>query len=322
MTLSLIIKFWFCLIFIIPSMLCSIFNLYYFLIDRTFRQNLHNHVITIILLFGFIYMITDIIWLIHYYRTNSLISSTRTFCLLWISVDLSGYASIMILTAWASIERHIFIFHQNLLSTSLKRFIFHYLPLIICSIYPSTFYFIGFFALPCTIPSNYHHERCQLGFCLSIHEILGTWDSSINNILPIFVIVIFSIGLIIRIWHKKYRIGQRFQWKKYKKMTFQLLSLSALYLLLVLPSQILYTAYTFGLSSDIGWDFFLDSYYFSYFTMLFTPFVSIASLPELRTKFRKIIQFSQRQQNTIAPEIREMSRIKNRRVDRRTGTVQ
>ncbi|CAF4163742.1 unnamed protein product, partial [Adineta steineri] len=320
MTVPVILKFWLFIIFIIPSILCSIFYLHYFLIHRTFRQSLHNHVIILILSFGLIYMITDIIWYIHYYRTNAPLVSTPMFCQIWAYIDIAGFVSIIMLTAWASIERHILIFHPNLFSTKLKRLIFHYLPLIISSIYPLIFFFIIFFILPCDIPVDYTAETCALGFCTSTHPVLAIWDSWADNIIPIFTIVIFSIALIGRIWYSKYRMGQRFQWRNYKKMAFQLLSISFLYFFICWPSTILYTAYTFGLSYDIGSDYFINSFYFSYFITLLTPFVSIVALPELRGKFQPLLRLYRRRRPTVVPETIGMTRSKDRRTAERTGT--
>ncbi|CAF1357147.1 unnamed protein product [Adineta ricciae] len=267
-------------------------------------------------------MLTDMIWYIHFYQTNSSLASTPMFCQIWAYVDIAGFVSIVDLTAWAAVERHILIFHQNLISTQLKRFVFHYLPLIIFSIYPLIFFFVVFFILPCDISFDYTTETCSFAFCTATHPILSIWDSWANNIVPVFTIVIFSIALMVRVWFSKYRIGQRFQWRNYRKMTFQLLSISVLYFFLCWPSSILYMAYTFGLPNDIGFDYFLNSFYFTYFIMLLTPFASIISLPELRRKLRHLIRFTRRERHIIVPATIEINRVKDRQCVKGTGTVQ
>ena len=70
MPISSPVRFWLYLIFVIPSTLCGIFNLYYFLVKRALRQALSNHVIIIVLFLGLFYNLTDILWLIHHYRTG------------------------------------------------------------------------------------------------------------------------------------------------------------------------------------------------------------------------------------------------------------
>ncbi|CAF1438326.1 unnamed protein product [Adineta ricciae] len=284
-----IVCFWLLLIFGIPSIMCYIFNLYYFLMDRTLRKGLHNHVIILIHFFGLLYMATDFIWFMHYYRNHSALVSSPIFCLIWAWVDYTLPPSITILMAWASVERHILIFHQNLTATSVKCFIFHYFPLILFGIYPSIFYFIMFFVMPCEISYDYSLNICGLFHCSYSQSTLAMWDSIVDLITPGFVIVIFSLLLIGRVWYSKYRMGQQFQWRNY----------------------ILYTAYTAGLSRDVGVEFFLVTLFFSYFVTLFIPFVSMAALPELRSKMRKIIPSTRRQRNAIAPTITAGARLAN-----------
>ncbi|CAF1362097.1 unnamed protein product [Adineta steineri] len=307
-----VVSFWLLLIFGIPSIICYIFNLYYFLMDRTLRKGLHNHVIILIHFFGLLYMVTDFIWYMYYYRNHSTLISSPIFCLIWVWIDYTLPPSITILMAWASVERHILIFHQHLTATPLKCFVFHYFPLILFGIYPSIFYSIMFFVIPCEVSYDYSLNTCGLFQCSYIQPTLAMWDSIVGLITPGFVIVIFSLLLIGRVWYNKYRMGQQFRWRNYSKMLFQLLSLSALYFILFFPCIILYTAYTAGLSRDVGADFFLVALFFSYFVTLFIPFVSMAVLPELRSKMRNIIPLDRRQRNAIAPIIIAGTRRANR----------
>ncbi|CAF3043576.1 unnamed protein product, partial [Rotaria sp. Silwood2] len=86
----------------------------------------------------------------------------------------------------------------------------------------------------------------------------------------------------------KYQIRQPVQWRNYRKMAVQLLSISAVFIFLNVPPMILKTARTAGLPANIVADYETDSFYFTYFIIFLTPVVSIFSLPELRTKFEKI----------------------------------
>ncbi|CAF3865871.1 unnamed protein product [Adineta steineri] len=282
MAVALLVRFWLYLIFVIPSVVCSIFTLYYFLVNRTFRKVLSNHVLILILCLAIFYNITDIMWLIDYYRNGVTFSSLRPFCLAWTYIDFAVFISITFLVAWASIERHILIFHQNFISTKTKRLVVHYLPMIIFGGYPFIYYFVIFFILPCSLSINNKKTRCGLTNCAYENGSTGLYDGIVNNILPIFSIIIFSLALIVRVWYNKYRMGQRFQWKKYRKMTFQLLSISAIYFVLLFPSMLLLTAYSAGLSNSTGADFYSGSLYFSYFVTLLVPFVCIFSFPKLR----------------------------------------
>ncbi|CAF0781506.1 unnamed protein product [Adineta steineri] len=316
MAIPIILRFWLLLIFMIPSILSSIFCLYYFLVDRTLRKALNNHVIIFILFLCLLYNITDIIWLIHYFRTSSSLSSTRIFCLIWVYSDYASYVSISCLTAWASVERHILIFHQNLIATQTKRFLFHYLPLIIFSAYPFIYYIVIFFILPCKTVPDYTMPRCGLVNCVYENASIGLWDGLANNIIPSFIIVIFSLALIGRVWYNKYRMGRRFQWRNYKKLTVQLLSISVLYSAFLFPPMLLYTAYSAGLSYDVGAEFYSSSLFFSYFVTLLIPCVCIVSLPELRTKLYKVTRMYRRAIPVISMRMLPISRLGDGRTAR------
>ncbi|CAF0770595.1 unnamed protein product [Adineta steineri] len=309
MVIAYIIRCWIYLIFVIPSLLCSIFNLYHFIVDRTLRKALYNHIIILILSLCLLYNITDIIWLIHFYRTISPISYTYIFCILWTYIDFAPFVSITLLVAWASIERHILIFHQNLVSTRTKRLFAHYLPMIIFTLYPLIYYMVMFFIIPCSIPLNYAKTRCGLTNCAYPSAAITMYDGIAHNILPVFSIVVFSIALIGRVWYNKYRMGQRFQWKKYRKMTIQLLSISSVYFFLLFPPMILNTAYAAGVSYSVAADFYSGAMYISYLITLLIPFVCTAALPELRAKFPKIPEIYKRKSTAVVPVTFTLNRL-------------
>ena len=106
----------------------------------------------------------------------------------------------------------------------------------------------------------------------------------------------------MRVIYQKYRIGQRIEWRNYRKMAVQLLPVSALNLALQFPSMILYTAYSAGLPRTIGTDYYAESVFFRFWIILFTPFVCAVSLPELRAKCLNTILFWQRRR-AVAPHL-------------------
>jgi len=85
--------------------------------------------------------------------------------------------------------------------------------MIIFGVYPFIYYIVIFFVLPCSISVDYTLTRCNLAYCAYENPSIGVWDGIANNLVPVFNIVIFSIGLIVRVWYNKYRMGQRFQWR-------------------------------------------------------------------------------------------------------------
>ncbi|CAF4078630.1 unnamed protein product, partial [Adineta steineri] len=194
-------RFWLYLIFLIPSVLCALFCLYHFLIDRVLRKALNNHVVMLILFLGVFLNLTDIVWYIDFYRTGHPLSLTEAFCMTWTYIDYAVFVSITLLIAWGSIERHILIFHQNLVSTQIKRFLVHYLPLFTLTMYPFIYYIIIYFVLPCDPWIDFTTSGCGISACAYNTAFLGMWDSIAHNIVPIFTIVIFSLALFGRIWY-------------------------------------------------------------------------------------------------------------------------
>jgi hypothetical protein len=263
--------------------------------------------------FTLIFELTDIVWLTHYYRTGTSLISTPSFCLTWVFIDFTLHLVILDLVAWASVERHILIFHTNWLATPRKRFLIHYLPLIIFCIYPSLFYVYVFFIQSCDVVLNYTARRCGYSNCISVHPITAMIDSVANNFIPTFIIIIFSIVLLIRVLYQRYRVHRQIRWANYIKMATQLLSISAIYFVLYVPFALLFLAYTCGLSMNTGADFFAAVLYFSYYPPLLIPFVSAAQLPEFKQKCRRIFTFWHRPQRRIGPEILNMTRLVNGR---------
>ena len=302
MAISSIAWSWIFLIPLIPSVVVAIFTLYHLIINRTLRYALNNHVIILLLSLGLIVSLTDVVWLIYYFRVGIVLSSTPAFCLTWLMVDTAIYVSIQVLMAWASIERHILIFYPSCFATRNKRLLFHYLPLIVCVAYPTLFYSVVFIILPCNRPFYYRAPLCARYSCLSRYSWLALWDSICHFMLPAFIIGIFGIGLVVRVLYSRYRIRQRIDWRKYRKLTIQLLPISILYIVLKCPPMIMFAVYTAGVDLGVGGSYFSAGVFFSYWSILLTPFATVLSLPNLRTKCKRLI-FFWRGRNMVGPQV-------------------
>jgi len=309
MTISYPVRSWLLLVPLIPSIFVTIFVLYHLLISRALRKALNNHVIILLVSCGLIEELTDVSWYIHFYRTGTVLSSTSGFCYSWVLFSSILFASISILMAWASMERHILVFNPNWVATKTKRFFFHYLPLSICILWPTIFYLLMLLILPCNVPFNYNKRLCNRYTCVTNIPWASLFDSIAHYILPAFVTVIFSVALLARVLYSRYRIRGRIDWRNYKKMAGQLLPISALYILLQLPPMTMYAAYSAGLPRTVATSYYSDSIFFNYWVILFTPFASAVSLPELGKKCRKCFLFWQRRR-AVAPESLTMTRIK------------
>jgi hypothetical protein len=309
MKISNSVRVWLFLVPLIPSILVTIFVLYHLLVSRAHRRALNNHAIILLLSCGLIEELTDAAWYIHFYRTGTVLSSTRAFCLAWVLFGSIMFVSISILMAWASIERHILIFYPNWLATKQKRFYFHYLPLAISILWPTIFYFVMLIILSCDIPFNYKRRLCNRYSCVTGISWVSLLDSIAHYILPAFITVIFSLALLARVLYSKYRIRGRINWRNYKKLAGQLLPISALYMLLQLPPMILYAAYSGGLPQSIANSYYSDALFFNYWVVLFTPFASTMSLSKLGTKCRNLFLFCRRKR-AVGPEILTTTRPK------------
>lgn len=312
---------WLHIIPLIPSLIITVFVLYHFLMNRTLRTALNNHVIILMLFFGLILEVTDVVWFIHFYRTGTAVSLTHEFCLAWAFIDSSLFVSISLQMSWASIERHILVFHSEWLTTKTKRFFIHYLPLTILSVWPLIFYFIMLLILPCNEPFDYSRRLCGRYQCMNLIEWVAMFDSIAHYMVPAFIILVFSVALFVRVVYNIYRIRQRIDWGMYKKMAFQLLSISLVYMLLEAPPMILNAAYLAGLSWNVAADYYSDMLDLSLLVILFTPFASAASLPDLKAKFHNCINFRQRTR-TVQPAILTKANPDPNEAASGTGTIQ
>ncbi|CAF1266595.1 unnamed protein product [Adineta ricciae] len=309
---------------LIPSIIVSVFLLYSYMTTRALRKTLNNHVIILLLFCGLIESVTDISFQSHFYRTGTALALTPGFCYTWIFTGVAAYDAIFILMAWASIERHILVFYPRLFGTNRKRILFHYLPLAVCVLWPIIFVMTTVFILPCNTTINYNRRYCGLYYCITFRSWSAWIDSMANYILPAFVAVFFSMWLFTRVlWHR-YRSRGRIDWRNYKKMAGQLLPISILYTCLQLPPMILYAAYTGGLSYQFGYAYYGDGLFFTYWVVLFTPFASAISLPDLKGRVRKIIFFwrprnAVQQAMTISRRAGDQTVIPGRTVPNKTG---
>ena len=122
---------------------------------------------------------------------------------------------------------------------------------------------------------------------------LNAWDYILNGILSNILEALFSTLLLIRIIWRRYYSTKTFQWKKYRKMAFQLLSISALSLTINFPqSLIILVRQIIPNMSDFAINIEPYFFYFTGYIILLLPFVCICSLPELWPKslFKKINQ--------------------------------
>jgi hypothetical protein len=312
--LSISARFW---LYLIPNVLsigCSFFVLYHLLFDRTLRQALNNHVFMVLLVIGLVFELIDIPLTLHYYRFGTTWRLTSRLSLFWTYIDFAFYTAQVIIFAWATIERHILVFHYHWVATTKKRFFIHYLPVIILLSYIFIYCFIIIYFPSCE--NMYYHSYIN-GVpvpCLIDKTIIAKYDLVCHQIIPTFTIVIFSVVLFIRVLYQKSRFNRSIQWRKQRKMAIQLLSNSVLYLFFNFPWTFIDLCYEIGLSTDNVSKFRSYAYFFSCYVIFLFPFVYFGSLPELRKKMKRFLCYQQEKREVISRSL-VMRRLTKNRLD-------
>ena len=283
------VQFWSFLISDVISLSCTFVTLYFLLSDRILRRALNNHVIIVLLVVGLIYELTVIPWSLHNNRFETPWSASPTFYLFWVFFDYSLFSLQIALFAWATIERHILIFHDRWVSTAKKRFFIHYLPISIIIAYCMVYYSIVYFVIPCQTPFDRFLAGGTYAPCAFDRTVLGTWDLMFHQVFPTLLITCFSLGLVVRVVCQKIRVRQPVQWRKHRKMTIQLVAISIIYVVLNGPWVVVTFAHQCGLSSEVVMIGVIYGNFLNYFIIFSFPLVTFLSLSELRTKLTKKI---------------------------------
>ncbi|CAF3282514.1 unnamed protein product [Rotaria socialis] len=270
------LRFWLLIAFDIPSIICSLFILDHLLSSRTLRHDLHNHTIIILLLLALVFQLTDIPLYLDFILKGRVEPQTPSRCLIWWLVDLGFYNTAAIVLAWASIERHILIFHIQWLS-------------------------ILIFFPPCKQTYDYTLPVCSATPCYLLDPALGIWEMGVHGCLCTLIIAFFNITLLIRVVLHQKRSRRIFHWKKYRKMISQLLLISMLYLLFNLPIMIIWVARNCGLLADVGVEEQFVAFFLTYWVMLLLPMVSLFSLPHLKKNLMRLVCNRKTQQAIVFP---------------------
>ncbi|CAF1419839.1 unnamed protein product [Adineta steineri] len=285
-------QFWYLLICEIPSLACYLFVFIYILTEKTQRRALHNHSMLVLLVICFPIVLFDYSWTIDSCRREGGVWFQGSFlCQVWWLFDYGFYNTSVVILAWSSFQRHILIFHSNLVSTKRKRLFIHYLPLTFILVYLTIFYIYVIFFPPCENQYDFTSAVCGDYPCYLTVPVLAIWDNIVHSLICTFLIAIFNVTLLIRIiWQKRH---QRPNWKKYRKMVVQLLSISAVYLCFNTAPSIIVTVQMVGYP-DWGADVYNYFFFFTTSIQFLVPFICLLHLPNKLRKIRKLITGNRR----------------------------
>ena len=233
------IKFYLFTISAIASILCTFYLFYHFISNIQLRRSIHHHVIFLLLFITLLTIIIPIPFSISFFSHGYSLIQTNLFCSFWNFFQYSLSFSNLCLMTFTCFERHLFIFHNHLYQLKIHRIYLHYIPMIICLIYPFLFYALAIFATSCTPTYDYTYIFCIWPCYYNNGYWLGYYDLFVNNFSTNILIPFLSLMLLFRVMKQKHRMKQRvFQWRRDTKMLLQLLSISLLYIIFWLPNNL------------------------------------------------------------------------------------
>jgi hypothetical protein len=122
---------------------------------------------------------------------------------------------------------------------------------------------------------------CGLKICYSVYnKALGTFDWTVDNGLPVVIIILANVALIVRVIKQKRRRQQLVSWRKQRRMTLQLLGISCLYLFIWFPNLMIILVQLLFLPTflvKIQFDYIYD---LLYLICLLLPWVCLGLFPE------------------------------------------
>lgn len=283
-TLKRSIRFWIFLIADPPAILCTVFVLYHLLTKKILRQTLNNHVLIVLLSFALLYQIIDIPLHLQFLFDGFTRPSIPLTCLVWWFIDWGFFYVIAALFVFASIERHIFIFHSYLFIKRRNRFLLHYFPLFSIVTIVLGFYIIVLFTPICENEFDYSVYLCGTHACYGSIPVFIFIEQVIFSALNSCLVAIFSLTLLIRVIWQKFRARRFISWRKQRRLAIQTISLALLYLICSFPLAIIYIV---RLYFDPNWaeDYISVFFFFTYFPILLLPYLCLGSIPRLSKTF-------------------------------------
>ncbi len=286
---------------VILSIPCYLFVFYHLLIDKNLRKNLHNHVMLLLLFYNFLIVTLDLPMILNFNRLGYVSPFSRPLCLIWQFVDNGVWYGGLSIMFWASFERHILVFHANLVSTTRRRVFIHYIPLAFFSLYTPMIFFYLVFLDSCGQVYVTTAIRCG-SICLYTNapNWLQLYDSYVDYTSPVLLIAVCSGALLFRFVRQKQRMQQAVTWRHCRKMTIQLALVSTVYNIFNLPSIIVFIIQSSGYPNFAStiWSPFLTR--MTLVPSILVPFCTLLALPNLNDKLWALC-FWKHNRRTVVP---------------------
>ena len=284
--LSRLIKFYCFLPIQLVAVPVSLFVLYHLFTKPSLRRSLPNHVLIALNIVTLIDVLFQQSGSMIFFKLNRVWPESYGYCIFVNYLDFLNYALNLQLTVWALFERQVFIFNPHFCRAQIKRNLCHYLPLAVIMM-GNILYYIGLIVLnPCINTFDYSQSWCG-DLCFLETKSLYFIDWIMNGLIPMSLIIVLSAILFIRVIRHRHRVYRSFAWRKHRKLTLQLLSISTLYTMCFFPTILI--AIISEINKDPEYGLFIQTPYLDYLPILarcFTPFLSLATLPEVSRKLK------------------------------------
>jgi len=297
------IKFILLITFQIPSIIISLLIFVFFWTHRTYLRSLHCQSLLFLLSVNFLLLTINLPMPIHFYKFGYVSPATASFCTWWTFIEYSLNLTSELLMVVISIQRHILVFHGHTCNNCRKRFLFYYIPLSLCLIYPIILYLIVIVFYPCDGQQwNYQSNLCGYANCYLVYnKILAGFDWGVNNGLPIVIILLCNITIVLCVKKRRHLRQSNLSRRQQRRMILQLFYVSCLYLIAWLPSLIIGLGQQ-TISSDFLADFQTDyALDLIYMICLFLSWICLGLLPECTKWLKKKLTFQRRSFNIIRP---------------------
>ncbi|UJR35244.1 hypothetical protein I4U23_028008 [Adineta vaga] len=285
------IEFSLAFIFEIQAVIISIIIFLYFAQKPDTRLKRHHHSWLALLIMNFVQLILDLPIALSFYYRGQLWPESDSLCSWWVWLSFSCDTAALFLMVWISIERHLLVFHsQILLQGRWKKWILNIIPIFICLIWPPIAYLnLVVFPSQCTNTWDFHTLLCGPP-CYTFTSFLGIYDFVFNVCIPLFINILVNFLLIIRIIKGKVSRQQAVNWRRNRKMILQFWAISTLHLALWSPLVTVSLIQMSGMPTFMA-DQYTTLEYVLYYMPLLLPITCLCAIPELVTKiygfFRK-----------------------------------
>ncbi|CAF1013143.1 unnamed protein product [Adineta ricciae] len=304
------IKFFILIILEIPAVFISLLIFAFFITHRSVLKNLQNQALLALLLANFIELATSIPMTIVFFYFSYVNPATAVYCTCWTFLAYSLAVIGEFLMATISVQRHTLIFQPQISQVPYKRYIVYHLPLLLCIIYPIVFYIFAIFLYTCDGTQwDFQENGCGFANCYFVYDkTLGTFDWAVNNGFPMVVIFMANVILVIRVVKNKLRRQQLVTWRKHRRMTIQLLSISSLFLIAWSPSLIIaliQQLFAPDFALQIQMDYITELIYLA---CLLLPLVCVGLLPEFIKWIVKYLHCGATTGNVVRPTTHNIPR--------------